>query len=184
MRLYAAIVQTLGVLALASAAMAVALLAMLAVPAGRARLRETFAGSERHLLVWAWVVAAAAMSGSLYFSDGVGFQPCLLCWYQRIAMYPIVFVLGVGAVRGDAGVWRYVLPLPLVGLAIAVYHVVLQLRPSLEVFSCQEGVPCTAQYVAVFGFLSIPWMAAAAFLAIAALMLMVAVTERRRTPSA
>lgn len=178
MRLYATVVQTLGVLSLAAVVVAVGLLAMLATSGGRARLRRTLGGGGRHLLAWAWIVAAVATSGSLYFSDGVGFVPCLLCWYQRIAMYPLVLVLGVGLVRGEPGAWRYAVPLPLVGLLIAAYHVALQLRPSLEVVSCQAGAPCSARYVAVFGFISIPGMAVAAFLLIAALMLVLGSLER------
>lgn len=178
MRLYATVVQTLGALALVAVALAVLLLAMLAVPRGRERLRRGLGGSDRHILAWVWIVAAVAMAGSLYFSDGVGFVPCLLCWYQRIAMYPLVLVLGVGLVRGDPGVWRYGVPLSVVGLVIAAYHVALQLRPSLEVVSCQAGAPCSARYVAVFGFVSIPGMAAAAFLLITALLLTLAAIGR------
>jgi disulfide bond formation protein DsbB len=110
------------------------------------------------------------MLGSLYFSDVVGFIPCLLCWYQRIAMYPIVFVLGVGLLKRDPTAWRFALPLPLLGLVISLYHVALQYRPNLEILSCEIGVPCSARYVAVFGFVSIPVLAAAAFLLIAVLL--------------
>ncbi|HSR40730.1 MAG TPA: disulfide bond formation protein B [Longimicrobiales bacterium] len=184
MRLYATIVQTLGILALVALVSGAALLLALAVPSGRAALRRRLVGLERHVLGWAWAVALIAMSGSLYLSDVVGLVPCLLCWYQRIAMYPLVLVLGVGVVRNEPAAWRYGLPLPLVGFVIAAYHVALQLQPSLDVVSCSSGAPCTARYLAVFGFVSIPWMAGAAFLLITALLLTLRTLGRPDVPAA
>jgi disulfide bond formation protein DsbB len=176
--LYPAIVQTLAVLALLGTGAAVGLLVAHASPAGRAWLRERLGGQELHPIAWAWFVALVAMSGSLYFSDVVGFVPCLLCWYQRIAMYPIVFVLGVGLLKRDPAAWRYALPLPLVGLAISLHHVSVQYRPSLEIVECGTGVSCSARYVMVFGFISIPVLAAAAFLLIAALLITVRTVQK------
>jgi disulfide bond formation protein DsbB len=168
--LYTGIVQTLAALALLGTGAAVGLLVAQASPAGRAWLRERLSDQELHPIAWAWLVALMAMLGSLYFSDVVGFIPCLLCWYQRIAMYPIVFVLGVGLLQRDPTAWRFALPLPLVGLVISLYHVAVQYQPSLEIVACVSGVSCSTRYVAVFGFVSIPVMAAAAFLMIAVLL--------------
>ncbi len=141
MALYAGIVQTLAALALLGTGAAVGLLVAQGSPAGRAWLRERLSDQELHPIAWAWFVALMAMSGSLYFSDVVGFTLCLLCWYQRIAMYPIVFVLGMGLLQRDPTVWRFALPLPLVGLVISLYHVALQYRPSLEIVACGTGTP-------------------------------------------
>lgn len=173
MTLYPVIVWMLGRVSLAMAAASVALVAALAVSAGRAWLRTALAGYERHVIGWAWAIAFAAMAGSLYFSDVVGFVPCLFCWYQRIAMYPLVVVLGVGLLRADTGVWRYSLPLPVAGLVIAAYHVALQFQPTLNLVPCESGVPCSGRYVAELGFVSIPVMAGAAFMMLAALLLLV-----------
>ena len=173
MTLYLAIVQMLGGLSLAGAATSLALAAALFVPAGRAWLRAALAGYERHVIGWAWTIAFGAMAGSLYFSDIVGFVPCLFCWYQRIAMYPLVVVLGVGLLRADAGVWRFALPLPVIGLVIAAYHVALQFQPTLDLVPCGSGVPCSGRYVAAFGFVSIPVMSGAAFMMLIALLLLV-----------
>jgi len=177
MNLYPVVTITLGGLSLVAVALGLMLLAALALPAGRRRLADTLEGRERHPIAWAWLVALLAMSGSLYLSDVVGLVPCLLCWYQRIAMYPLVLVLGVGLLKGDAGVWRYALALPVVGGVISAYHVVLQYRPTLDLISCTTGVPCSARYLAVFGFVSIPVMAGSAFLLIAALLLLLRVLE-------
>lgn len=172
MTLYPAIVQMLGGASLAGAAASLALLLGLIIPGGRAWLRASLAGQDRHVIGWAWGIASIATAGSLYFSEIVGFVPCPFCWYQRFAMYPLVVVLGLGLVRPQARIWRFALPLPVIGLAIAAYHVALQFRPTLDLVPCEGGVPCSGRYVAVFGFISIPAMAGAAFLMIATLLLL------------
>jgi len=150
----------------------------LVFPKTRSGLQGTLSGRERHPIAWAWFLALIATSGSLYFSEGVGFVPCSLCWYQRIAMYPLVLVLGAGMVSGDAGVWRFALPLPVVGLVISVYHIVVQHRPTLELVPCGAGPPCSGRYVAVFGFVTIPVMAGTAFLLITMLLLTIRSVQR------
>jgi len=178
MTYYAAIVNTLGTLALVAVALALGLSVALSVPSARARLRDALYAQERHPIGWAWGVALIAMAGSLYLSEIAHLLPCSLCWYQRIAMYPLVLVLGVGVLRGDTGAWRYGMPLALVGLAIAAYHVTIQWMPSLDVGACSVGAPCTGRYLAVFGFISIPTMAGAAFLLIISLLLLVRMLEQ------
>ncbi len=173
MTLYPAIVQLLGGASLAGAAAALALILALVPSSGRRWLRASLAGHQRHVIGWAWTMALAATAGSLYFSEIVGFVPCPFCWYQRFAMYPLVLVLGVGLARADAGIWRFALPLPVIGFAIAAYHVALQFRPTLDLVPCSGGVPCSGRYVAVFGFVSIPVMSGAAFLMIGALLLLI-----------
>ena len=173
MTLYPVIVFMLGGISLALAAASLALAGALSFAAGRAWLRASLAGHERHVIGWAWTIAFGATAGSLYFSDIVGFVPCLFCWYQRIAMYPLVVVLGVGLLRADTGVWRFALPLPVIGLGMAAYHVALQFQPTLELIPCDSGVPCSGRYVAAFGFVSIPVMAGAAFMMLIALLLLV-----------
>jgi len=178
--LYAPLVTTLAALSFVAVGGGLILAGASAVPGGRAWLRRTLAGEERSLLVWGLTAATLATGGSLYLSDVVGLQPCLFCWYQRIAMYPLVPLLAVAALRRDAGVWRYGLPLAGGGLLLSVYHVSLQWNPALEVVSCQGGAPCSGRYLAVFGFVSIPTMAGAAFLLLGGLFLALAVLE---TPS-
>lgn len=177
MAFYPTIVTTLGTLALVAVVLALVLGAALAMPVGRERLRTSLSGQGRHVIGWAWGVALLAMSGSLYLSEIAHLLPCSLCWYQRIAMYPLVFVLGAGLVRGEPGVWRFAIPLPVVGLLIAAYHVTIQWRPSLDVGTCSTGAPCTGRYLAVFDFISIPTMAGAAFLLITALLLLAGLVE-------
>jgi disulfide bond formation protein DsbB len=178
MAYYATIVTTLGALALVAVALALTLVVGLGLAGTRDRLIAALLGQERHPIGWAWAIAAIAMAGSLYLSEIANLVPCSFCWYQRIAMYPLVLVLGVGLLRGDTGVWRYGLPLAAVGLLIATYHVTIQWMPSLDVGACTSGVPCSGRYLAVFGFISIPTMAGAAFLLLIALMLLLRALER------
>lgn len=132
--------------------------------------------------VWlygAWLVALMATIGSLYFSEVRMFVPCALCWWQRIFMYPLVAILGVATLRQDFGVWRYALPLSLIGLGTAGYHVLLQKVPGLAPpASCAVGVPCSLQYINWFGFVTIPTLALVAFTLISAIMLRFALQER------
>lgn len=183
MGLYPTIIMTLGFFAIAVFAGGVALVTMMVLPGTRARLAASFHGQERHPILWACVLATLAMASSLYLSEVVGLIPCSLCWYQRFAMYPLVLVLGVGALMGDARVWRFGLPLSVVGLAISIYHVSIQWQPALDVGACTSGAPCTGRYVAVFGFVSIPTMAGSVFLAITGLLLLVQAAGRVRDES-
>lgn len=178
MAFYSTIVTVFGLLAVVAVLSGIALGGALLLAGPRARLRDTFSGLERHPIAWAGGVSLLAMLGSLYFSEIAHFLPCSLCWYQRIAMYPLVVVLGVGLTRGDLGVWRYGLPLSLIGLGIAVYHVVIQWMPTLDLGVCTSGAPCSGRYVAAFGVVSIPTMAAAAFLLITSLLLLLRILER------
>ena len=121
--------------------------------------------------IWlAWVVALVATVGSLIYSEVIHFVPCRLCWFQRIAMYPLAIILLVGAIRREAVVKYYALPLALIGLAISIYHNVIQFYPSLEGGSCDPLNPCSARSVEVFGFIDIPFMAGAGFISISVLL--------------
>jgi Disulfide bond formation protein DsbB len=171
--IYPTVAYTLGTLSLFALLLAVGILGGLSFPGSRAWVRSSLGEDVRYPIILAWIVALTAMSGSLFFSAGMGFVPCHLCWYQRIMMYPLVLVLGVGVLRSDPAVWRFAIPLPVLGFVISAYHVLIQLRPSIQVTQCDASAPCSARYVAVYGFVSIPVMAGAAFLLITALLLSV-----------
>jgi Disulfide bond formation protein DsbB len=88
-----------------------------------AAIRSVLWGYE----LWAaFVVAAIATGGSLFFSEIAHFVPCELCWYQRICMYPLSIVTLLAAIAGDFRVARYLLPLPLVGAGVSVYHLLVE----------------------------------------------------------
>ena len=116
------------------------------------------------LLAALTLVAAVATAGSLWFSLGLGLVPCLLCWYQRILMYPLVVVLGVASVEDRPGVWRTALPLSALGTAIAAYHSYLQVAPSPGTTCTVDGHSCvTIQYTLLGGLLTIPRLSLVAF---------------------
>lgn len=112
----------------------------------------------------AWIIALLATVGSLFFSEVMNLPPCALCWYQRIATYPLVLVIGVGIVLRDRRMKYYALPLSLGGLAIAIYHNLLYYGIIPEVAApCTQGVSCTETQIEWFGFITIPLMSLAAF---------------------
>ncbi|HJS27602.1 MAG TPA: disulfide oxidoreductase [Actinomycetota bacterium] len=132
------------------------------------RLREAVDGSS---LAMAWVVALVATLGSLYYSEVAHLPPCTLCWYQRIAMYPLAIVLAIAALRSDFGIRRYVLPIVAIGAAISAYHYQLERFPSQTTLACSVDVPCTTLWVWQLHYISIPFMALSAFALIATLLL-------------
>ena len=112
----------------------------------------------------AWSIALLGMAGSLFFSEVMELPPCVLCWYQRIAMYPLIVILGVGIIRRDPDMKLYALPLSVIGLAIAIYHNLLYYGFIPEsITPCTEGVPCNAVQLEWLGFITIPLMGLGAF---------------------
>ncbi len=111
------------------------------------------------------------MAGSLYYSEVAHFVPCKLCWYQRIAAYPLGVLLPVAAIRRDRDVWFYVVPLATVGAGFAIYHAQLQAFPAQGSSFCTVTEPCTTRYVWEWGFMSLPLMALSAFVVIITLVL-------------
>jgi disulfide bond formation protein DsbB len=116
----------------------------------------------------AWIIALLSMVGSLFFSEVMEIPPCVLCWYQRIAMYPLVLIIGIGIVTRDSRMNLYALPLCLAGLAVSIYHNLLYFGVIPEnITPCTQGVPCNAVQIEWLGFITIPLMGLAAFVAIA-----------------
>lgn len=116
------------------------------------------------VLYFAWLVSVVATLGSLYFSEIKGFIPCDLCWFQRIFMYPLVVILGIGTFQSDISVKKFVLPLSLVGGLISLFHYLEQKVPGFGgIRPCVSGVPCSAEYINWFGFVTIPFLALTAF---------------------
>ena len=115
----------------------------------------------------AWTIALVSVLGSLFFSEVMQLPPCVLCWYQRIAMYPLVLIIGTGILLRDRRLKAYALPFSLIGLAISIYHNLLYYGViSQAITPCTEGVPCNAVQIEWLGFITIPLMGLAAFLTI------------------
>jgi disulfide bond formation protein DsbB len=124
--------------------------------------------------IWmAAAVALTAMAGSLYFSEVAHLEPCVLCWYQRIAMYALAIILVVAAVLRDARVRPYAATLAGIGACISAYHILVQRLPGLPSGSCSVTAPCSAIQVEVFGVITIPVLALIGFLSVLALVTVV-----------
>jgi disulfide bond formation protein DsbB len=126
---------------------------------------------QARAVLGAWLVAALAMIGSLFFSEIAKFTPCTLCWYQRIAMYPLVVILGVALVKREQRAPTGSATLAAVGAVIAAYHVALEWIPSLGSGACDVSAPCTVAWFRAFGIFSLPTLALTAFLLILTLLL-------------
>lgn len=134
---------------------------------------NTQAPDSAWALVFAgWVIATASTLGALFFSEVLELPPCVLCWYQRIFMFPLVLLLPIGLFPFDTKVVRYALSLALPGTAIAVFHVLLVAGVIPEsVTPCSRGVPCSETQIEWFGFVSIPLLSAAAFTLVTLLLI-------------
>lgn len=110
------------------------------------------------------LVSAAATLGSLYFSEVAHYVPCRFCWFQRVAMYPIVVVALVGVIRRDRAARWYALPMAAIGICISIYHYTIEWKPSLDSGSCALfGPACTDIWFRSFGFVTLAFMALCGF---------------------
>jgi disulfide bond formation protein DsbB len=140
--------------------------------APRSRAPELVAALRDASLWLGAIVAIVTTLGSLYYSEVAHFVPCALCWYQRICMYPLSVILLVAALRRDTRVWLTAGPLVVIGLGLSIYHTQLQAWPSQGSSFCTTLEPCTVRYVWEFGFVSLPFMAFAAFAFIGVMLLL------------
>ena len=133
------------------------------------------------LLFSAWLIATSATFGALFLSDVMGVAPCVLCWYQRIFMFPLVLVLAAGLFPLDARVVRYALPLAAFGWLVSIFHLLLTWGYIPEsVTPCAQGIPCSHVQVEWFGFLTIPLLSALSFSAIGLALIVIYYKEKAR----
>ncbi|MBE1444927.1 MULTISPECIES: disulfide oxidoreductase [unclassified Paenibacillus] len=124
-------------------------------------------------LYMAWAVSLVAVGGSLFFSEVMRFEPCKLCWFQRIFMYPLVILLGMACYKNDRKLIAYILPMSIIGGMISLYHYSEQKIPGLaKLLPCTVGVPCNEDYINWLGFITIPFLALIAFIMITCFLLL------------
>ncbi len=112
----------------------------------------------------AWTIALLATLGSLYFSNIRHLPPCVLCWFQRIFMYPLILIIGIGIVKKDKNLSDYALPLSIIGILISLYHNLLYYKILPEsVAPCTNGISCTTFQINYLGFITIPLLSFIAF---------------------
>ncbi len=127
--------------------------------------------SNWSLVFACWLLACVSTLGSLFLSEVMGYAPCLLCWYQRIFMYPLVIILPAGLFPFDRNIVRYAAPLSVLGALVAVFHLLLVAGYIPEsIKPCVRGIPCSEVQVQWFGFVTIPLLSALSFSIITALL--------------
>lgn len=130
------------------------------------------------LVFTAWLIALVATLGALFVGEVMGQTPCLLCWYQRIFMFPLAIVLGVSAIRDDKMSFAYGAPLSVMGMVVAGYHVLVYAGWVVEgIVPCGQGPSCTDAKMTIFGSIPLPVLSFVAFAAITALL----ITSRRNS---
>jgi len=132
------------------------------------------------LVFGCWLVATLATLGALFFSEVMELPPCVLCWYQRIFMFPLVLLLPIGLFPYDPRVVRYALPLVAIGWGISVFQVLLVAGVIPEAIRpCTQGVPCSEVQIEWLGFVNIPLLSFLAFSTMAALLVAAHFRSRR-----
>ena len=123
----------------------------------------------KNAVLFSFIVALIATLGSLFYSEIADYEPCKLCWFQRIFMYPQVILFGIalwkknGAFTAHNGI-----VLSAIGAVIAGYHYLLQIgvAPELPCAAVGYSAACSQRFVMNFGYITIPMMALTAFLLI------------------
>jgi len=133
------------------------------------------------LTLLTFIISLVATSGSLYLSEIAHFEPCKLCWYQRIFMYPLPIILMIAIHKKLKDVWQYVLPLSIIGGLIAIYHYYLQISPEALAPCSTTGfsVSCSERFFTYFGYITIPWMSFSIFVVISLFMFLERNKSRR-----
>jgi disulfide bond formation protein DsbB len=125
-------------------------------------------------LFFAWLIATVSTLTALFLGEIMGYTPCVLCWYQRIAMFPLVLILAAGLFPFDPRVLRYSLPLAVTGWLLAMFHWGVASGVIAESMTpCSKGVPCSVEQIVWFGFLTLPMLSVFAFSGIIALLLFI-----------
>lgn len=123
------------------------------------------------LIFTCWLIALVSTLGSLFFSEVMKFPPCILCWYQRICMYPLVLIFLAGLFPVDRNILRFSVPLAGIGLLIALYHNLLYYNILPESAApCVQGISCTTIQIQWLGFITIPFLSLLGFTLVSILL--------------
>lgn len=145
------------------------------VPAWRARLVP---GMRAYARTGIFLLALAALAGTLLMEFAGALPPCMLCWWQRVFMYPIVLISLIAVIKDTdvSDIADYILALSVCGAAVALYQHLLQMLPTGSLIPCDAAGECSIRSVFEFGFVTIPWMALSVF----ALFIFVSLVVRKR----
>lgn len=126
---------------------------------------------SKQAMFFAFLISLAGVVGSLYYSEFIGYEPCKLCWYQRIFLYPQTILLAIGLIKKHPHVANYCIIFSMLGGLIALYQSLLTLGWAPSIPCSASGVSCSQIFVMQFGYITIPVMALTAFLLIIVLLL-------------
>ena len=128
--------------------------------------------TQKNSLFLAWLIALVSTLGAIFIGEIMERTPCVLCWYQRIAMFPLALILGIASFSSDMAVRRYVLPIAIIGAVIAIWHSLLfaGIIPETVQPCTREGPSCTGDEQTLFWVLPLPFLSAAGFIAIVLLL--------------
>lgn len=131
-------------------------------------LKNQFAKwAGKNALLIGLLVSIAAVSGSLFYSEIVGFEPCVLCWWQRVALYPTPILFLVALLKKDRGVFKYVAPLVSLGGIVALYHSYVYWGGTSILPCTALGGACSKNFVYAFGgYVNIPAMSLTVIIAL------------------
>lgn len=123
------------------------------------------------LFYGSWLIALGGFFLSIYFGEVAHFEPCRLCWYQRMALFPLVLLLGLGVYRSDPRVISYALPFALFGAFVASYHALQESFPLLQTTAlCGEKGDCSEPIFLILGYFTFPMISALGFLSMTAML--------------
>lgn len=125
-------------------------------------------------ILLSFIISLSATLGSLFFSEIMQFVPCSMCWYQRIFMYPLVFIFLINLLYPDDKVFKYTFILILIGFLFSIYHNLLMFGIiSEDMVPCVQGIPCSTIYLNWFGFITIPLLSFVAYFLLFILQLLI-----------
>jgi disulfide bond formation protein DsbB len=127
------------------------------------------------LLFVAWIVAMASTLSAIFIGEIMGQSPCVLCWHQRIFMFPLAIILAVASYRSDTGIWRYALPISAIGWIIAAYHTLLYVGVlPTPIIPCGIGPSCSSADMTILGGIPLPMLSLVGFTTITILLIKIA----------
>jgi disulfide bond formation protein DsbB len=136
------------------------------------KVREGETGLNWTLLFICWLTASVSVAGSLFFSEILEFPPCILCWYQRMCLFPLAVILLGGLFPFNRSVIRFSLPLTIIGWLISIYHNLLYTGIIPEsIQPCDKALSCTDVHLGLFGFITIPLLSFLSFSIIATILI-------------
>lgn len=126
---------------------------------------------KKYGLYAAWLLVCIGTLLSLYFSVIRNFEPCHLCWYQRIFLFPLTIILGIAAYQGNWKIFPYVFPFVALGLLFAGYQIAIQEIPGWNpIDMCGAGPSCSEKVLIGIGPITIPMLSFALFLLLGILL--------------